>query len=226
VKVVGDSVGWTLAYFVAPVEGAEITSGALLGCAAHGADYIVDDRPRPMVGNDGFECDDAPDFWRFQVERVPTDVVLVVLGAWEVFDRQDPDLGRLDVGTPAWRTWMVEGFDHLLTQLAAGAPQVPIALTEVPCYDEPDRALGDSRAAIRNDPVRGAAVNDVIDALVARHPQRVHRLPIGEWVCRDGDPVDQRSGVRLRDDGVHFTRRGAVLTWEQWLVPRLRQLTG
>jgi peptidoglycan/LPS O-acetylase OafA/YrhL len=224
VTVVGDSVGWTLGYFLGGVDGAEVTSGALLGCAAHGADYVVDGRPRPMVGNEGFECDDAPDFWRYQVERVPPDVVLVVLGAWEVFDRQDSQRGRLEVGTPAWRLWMLEGFEHLLGQLAAGAPQAPVALTEVPCYAEPDRALGDGRAAIRNERARAAAVNDVIDQLVEDHPRRVHRLPLGEWLCRQDEPVEERGGIRLRDDGVHFTHDGAVLTWERWLLPRLRRL--
>jgi hypothetical protein len=226
VTVVGDSVGWTLAYFLGPVEGAEVTSGALLGCAAHGADYVVDGRPRPMVGNEGFECDDAPDFWRYQVERVPTDVTLVVLGAWEVFDRDDPDLGRLAVGTAAWRAWMVDGLDRLVAQLAAGAPGAPIVLTEVPCYDEPDRALGDGRAAIRNDPARAAAVNEVIDEVAARHPRRLHRLPLGDWVCDRGTAIAARDGVRLRDDGVHFTHEGAVLTWERWLVPQLERIVG
>ncbi len=226
VTVVGDSVGWTLAYFLGPVEGAEVTSGALLGCAAHGADYVIDGRARPMVGNEGFECDDAPDFWRYQVERVRTDVVVVVLGAWEVFDRADPDLGRLEVGTPAWRAWMVDGVDRLLAQLAAGAPGAPIALTEVPCYDEPNRALGDGRAAVRNDPDRAAAVNDVLDEVVARHPQRVHRLPLGEWVCQGDEAIEHREDVRLRDDGVHFTHDGAVLTWERWLVPQLERIAG
>ena len=51
----------------------------------------------------GVDCRDAPDYWRTQAETYAPDAIVVVLGAWDVFDRDDPQLGRLEVGTAEWR---------------------------------------------------------------------------------------------------------------------------
>jgi lysophospholipase L1-like esterase len=171
----------------------------------------------------GIECEDAPDFWRTEAEGYDPDVVVVVLGAWDVLDREDPELGRLEVGTERWRSWALEGLERLVAELATGVPTAQITIAEVPCYDEPDRGLGGASSE-RNDPARVEAVNDVINELIRLHPARLSLLPLDEWLCDDGEAIESRDDVHLRSDGVHFTHEGAMLTWEQWWIPRLRSL--
>jgi lysophospholipase L1-like esterase len=69
-----------------------------------------------------------------------------------------------------------------------------------------------------------AAVNEVIHELIRRHPTRLSLLTLDDWLCADGKPISSRDGVQLRDDGVHFTHEGAMLTWEQHWIPELRSL--
>lgn len=77
---------------------------------------------------------------------------------------------------------------------------------------------------MRNDPARVAAVNDVLAEVVRRHPERLTFLPLADWLCEDGKAIPERAGTRLRSDGVHFTREGATMTWNEWWLPRLRAL--
>jgi hypothetical protein len=48
-------------------------------------------------------------------------------------------------------------------------------------------------------------------------------LDIKRFLCPNGGYVDRLRGVKVRYDGVHFSKDGAKLAW-QWLGPRLRRL--
>jgi peptidoglycan/LPS O-acetylase OafA/YrhL len=222
ILVVGDSVGWTLSQWLGPVEGATVMTGSLIGCGAHPAPIRVGDRVVELEGEGGASCDGAAAFWAARVAAESPDVVVLMLGAWEVYDREDPALGRLDVGSPGWHDWMVDGLEDVAARLARQTP-ARIVIPEVPCFAEDELQLGTSAAA-RNDAGRVAAVNRAIDDLVARHPDRLARVPMRAWLCVGDAAIDERDGVELRPDGVHFDPASARLTWEQWLIPRLEDL--
>jgi peptidoglycan/LPS O-acetylase OafA/YrhL len=221
VTVVGDSVGFTLAN-ITPIRGAVIGGAALIGCGIDGADVIIEGRVTPKSSSEGQPCSDAGAVWAEAVAGADPDVVVVVMGAWEVLDRHVDGIGRLDVGTPAWREWTDASIERLARLLEDGAPSARIAFLEVPCYVEEQRDLGDPPPQ-RNDPARVAAVNDSLRRVVGHHPDRLAIVPLTAWLCDRGRAVS-RDGVALRHDGVHFTMQSARLTWNEWLLPRLHRL--
>lgn len=225
VAVVGDSTGWTLAWRNPSIDGVRITNGSLLGCGIDPAPIVLDGAPFTVEG-DPVPCGaPAEALWHDGISRAAApDVVLLTVGAWEVFDRWPEGGDRLDVGTPAWRAWLDGSLERSAALLASWAPGARIAITDVPCFDERQDWLGGPTSA-RNDPARVAAVNAVLSRFVARNPARVTTVPMASWLCPDGvTPVEEIDGVTLRPDGVHVADDGAVLLWERDLAPALRLL--
>jgi hypothetical protein len=220
VTVVGDSTGLSLGWAVEPVEGVEVFDGASLGCGLDPADMIIGDTVRHEAGHP-VPCPDALDLWRWWVVDTQPDVVVLAVGAWEVYDRRLPDGSRMDVGTAEWAAWVDAGLERVLTALAADAPQARIAVTEVPCYEERNLGLG-GPASARNDPARQAAVNEVIDAVVARHPARLVVLPWTPWLC-DTDDYARGDGVHLEPPAAHALWAGPLGAWVRDLVSTSRQ---
>src|SRR6266508_969143 len=98
-----------------------------------------------------------------------------------------------------------------------------IAMLNVPCYHQPDTGLDKSLAATRDDPSRGEWLNQVLGRFVAAHRDRMVLLDLRSFLCPGGRYVDRMDGVKVRYDGVHFSKGGAKLVW-QWLGPQLRRL--
>jgi hypothetical protein len=144
------------------------------------------------------------------------DVVVLAVGAWEVFDRELPGGGHLAVGSPEWVDWMMTGLGAVATGLTDAAPAALLAIPRVPCFDEREDWLG-GPASARNDARRVSAVNDVLERFAAL-------LPMDEWLCPGGQPVAAIDGTTLRPDGVHVADAGADLLWDRQLAPALRSL--
>jgi peptidoglycan/LPS O-acetylase OafA/YrhL len=223
VAVVGDSTGWTLAWDIEVPPGIRATNGGLLGCGLNPAAIVVAGVAKVIQG-DPVPCGaPAEALWADRVLAANADVVMLTIGAWEVFDRQPEGGPRLEVGTPAWARWVDADLHRITADLAALAPQALLALPDVPCFDERVDGLGGPTSP-RNDPDRVAAVNDILRRFAAENPARVRLLPMSEWVCPGGSPVGAIDGVTLRPDGVHTADAGAALLWERWLGPALTAL--
>jgi hypothetical protein len=222
VTVVGDSSGFTLASHAGEHGGVRIVNGAVIGCGLDPAPALVGGAPFPHNGQP-VACADSPHYAAHAAAADP-DVVLVTLGPWEVYDRRLPDGSDLEVGTDAWQAWLQESLDHFARRMAAAAPHARIAVTDVPCYAERSGWLGGPDSP-RNDPVRVAAVNEVIDDVLARYPRRLARLSIADALCPGGEAGATLGGAALRPDGVHVSGPAAPLLWERVLLPQLRALT-
>jgi peptidoglycan/LPS O-acetylase OafA/YrhL len=223
VAVVGDSTGWTLAWENPPLAGVRITNGSLLGCGIDPAPIVVADAA-VVVEGDPVPCGaPAEALWHAGITRAAPDVVLLTMGAWEVFDRWPEGGQRLDVGTPAWSTWMGASLERVTGALVQWAPQAVIAITDVPCFDEREDWLGGPTSP-RNDPARVGAVNEVLRSFAAANPDRIAVVPMASWVCPGGVPLAEVDGVTLRPDGVHVADEGAALLWERQLAPAVRAL--
>ncbi len=214
ILVVGDSVAFSLGYYFRPdlVGGAAAQTKAVLGCGVSGG--------RTFYGGNALPpnpaCDKWPEEWRSGVETFRPNVVAMVIGAWEVFDREVN--GRtLKVGTPEWSSYLAGQLEEGLGIVTAGGAR--LAMLDVPCFAQPRLGLGDGSSE-RDDPSRIAAVNGVIAAVAARHPQQVATVDLAGFLCPGGRAVEQMNGAELRGDGVHFTQAGAELAW-RWLGPQL-----
>lgn len=219
VTVVGDSMGWALGWRVEPVEGVEVVDGGVVGCGVHPAAMVINGRPQKQSGVP-VPCEDALDFWRWWVTDSDPELVVLTLGAWEVYDRVLDDGTRLRVGTERWRRWLAAELEAAATVLAEAAPHALLAVTDVPCFAERDPLLG-GPASARNDPERVAAVNEVLDELVAVHPQRVVSLRWSQWLCGPG-AFERQDGVHLTEPAAHDLWAGPLGEHVRGVVAQLR----
>jgi hypothetical protein len=221
VMVVGDSSGFTLANHAGEQAGARIVNGAVIGCGLDPAPALVGGQPFPHNGQP-VACTDSADYAAHAATADP-EIVLVTLGPWEVYDRALPGGDRLEVGTTGWHEWLRDSLDHFARRMAAAAPHAWIVVTEVPCYAEVSGWLGGPDSA-RNDPRRVAAVNGVVDEVLARYPDRLARLSLADDLCPDGRADATLGGDLLRPDGVHVSGPATPLLWDQVVLPQLRAL--
>lgn len=216
--LVGDSVAWSLGSHLEPdwVSPKVVTATrAQPGCSLAGG--------RPVVSGRLLGFDPPCERWTVQlrdaVETFEPDVVMVMFGALEVFDRRVG--GRLlEVGTDAYERHLSEELDKVLHVLTSEGS--PVALVTVPCFEQPRLDLGEV-VSEHDDQQRLASVNTVLGQVASRHLGTVSVIDVGQLLCPGGEPREELNGAKLRDDGVHFNRSGAELTW-RWLAPELLEL--
>ena len=218
VYLVGDSVGFSLGYYYPKGSVAGMTLGGDpdIGCGLARAPIVIGGSAQPVDP----KCATWPTRWREKTGRFRPDVGLLVLGGWEVLDRQ-VDGRTLRVGTADYERYLNGELQLAYDTLAASSHRV--AILNVPCYHQPETGLDASLAETRNDPARGAWMNGVLGRFVAARADRAVLLDLKTYLCPDGRYADRLHGVKLRSDGVHFTPEGAKLVW-RWLAPQLKQL--
>jgi peptidoglycan/LPS O-acetylase OafA/YrhL len=218
VYLVGDSVGFSLGYYYPQGSVAGMTLGGApdIGCGLARAPIVLGGSARPVDP----KCTTWPTRWRDKVGEFRPDVGLLVLGGWEVLDRR-VDGRDLRVGTPDYERYLHGELQLAYDTLAPSSHR--IAILNVPCYHQPETGLDASLAETRNDPARGAWMNQVLGRFVAAHADRVVLLDLKTFLCPGGRYADRLHGVKMRSDGVHFTPDGAKLVW-RWMAPQLQRL--
>jgi hypothetical protein len=217
ILVVGDSVGFSLGYHykAGMVKGATVKTAALIGCGVVRGQHVINGRLSIPNKN----CETWPARWTQAVDSFDPDITVIMVGAWEVYDRK-VDGRMLRVGTPEYERYLDSEMELALGIVAERG--APIALMNVPCYDQPNLQLGDPPSE-RNDPARVAWLNQVFQRIVARHTKRLHLIDVGSFLCPGGHDAQKMNGVQVRRDGVHFTPEGAGLVW-RWMGPQLVDL--
>jgi len=219
VYLVGDSVAFRLGYDYQPgtVPGMALETDAIIGCGVARAANVERGRVQPLPA----QCAGWPSMWRAGVARVRPDVALLVVGAWEVYDKRVGDR-TLRVGTAEYERYLDGELRLAYDTLARRSPR--IAMLNVPCYRQRQAGLG-PESAVRNDPARVAWLNQVLARFVAARRDRVVLIDLHGLLCPGGRYRDRLDGRQVRDDGVHFSPDGADLVW-RWLGPQLRRLAG
>jgi lysophospholipase L1-like esterase len=205
--VVGDSQAATLAqgvqaapgvYGLSHLPGYAVWNRAILGCPIISAPTFRFD------GNDITNKCGGAGYWQQQwpadVTQFAPDAVVVMAGAWDVFDVVQPDGSILHPGDPAWTAMYTQDVRQLFRALAAkGAAVVAV---KPPCWGESTLVGTDQQIAERMDPVRVRAV-DAAWAQASRD-EGVTLLDLDRTLCPQGtaDPA-------LRPDGAHFSGAGA-----------------
>ena len=141
------------------------------------------------------------------------DVVVVMIGAWEVLDHRVE--GRdIRFPSPEWAALVGTTLGDAAD--AAGSSGAPVVFLDVACMGgAPDNPGTTSRA----DPRRVKAVNDLIDDVASSRPD-VSVAALSDLVCPAGAAGLETNGGPVRYDGVHYTRDGAALVWP-WLFAEL-----
>jgi peptidoglycan/LPS O-acetylase OafA/YrhL len=215
VVVVGDSVGKTLVRNKPPElePTLAITSGAIEGCGL--VDGAIKTAANWQVSFSG--CGDIPARWAASVIEARADIVLVTVGAWEVFDLQRDD-GDLTFGSSQWLTYTRARLGAALDELVRTGAHV--ALLEVPCFHPVDGG-GLKALPERGELARTNLLNEMLRDAVVRDPVHVAFIAGPPALC--SDPAIA-TNLDYRWDGVHYYRPGASLVWST-ITPALLALT-
>jgi peptidoglycan/LPS O-acetylase OafA/YrhL len=208
VAIVGDSQAHSLA--VNLPDGIEstftVSDGSLDGCSVYDSGRVHS--ARAGFRNSFEMCSGWQATWSAAAEQA--EIVLVVLGAWDVFDLETGDGRRLTFGTPAWddhvRAGLQTGIDAVV---GAGAK---VALLEVPCM-RPIEADGAGVPPLpeRADDARVAHVNEVLRGVAAASSGSVTFVEGPDAWCADEAVA---TDVAMRWDGVHVYKPGAKLVYD------------
>lgn len=221
VLIVGDSVGFSIGYNFPKhrYPHAAVTGHVRIGCGTAVQDLVVNGTPQ---SSSNAECAHPFSGWGAFVRQSRAQVVLWSLGGWDVFDHViDGKIVKEE--SPAYARYFRGRLDAGLKALGG---QVQVLIPNVPCYHQPSYVVdGQDIAPTRNDPKRAAALNHILRAFAAAHPKRVHIFDVASHVCPGGKFTPRLDGVKVREDGVHYTAAGAKLFWA-WIMPTVDRLAG
>ena len=215
--IVGDSQAHALALNVPDGIDAvfpEVTNGSVDGCSVYDSGSI---QTSVTFENNFSFCQGWQDEWADAAAG--SDVALVVIGAWDVFDIDD-DGTIYGFDTPDWDARFVRNLTSGIdAMLAEGAN---VALLEVACM----RPQGVEGAGVRALPERGddarvAHVNDLL-----RQTAGSYQSPRVEFVEGPDEWCDDEAiagDLGYRWDGVHVYKPGANLIYTE-VVPDLLRL--
>jgi peptidoglycan/LPS O-acetylase OafA/YrhL len=206
--VVGDSIAFTLVQTPVPLRldpPIWLRAETTIGCGIFDGTPYSDGR----AGSDQASCAEWPVEYRMAVRETKPDLALVLLGGWEVYDREVGGT-MLRFGTPEMEQALRTRLDRARRILTADG--ATFGLLTTPCFHVEERDLGQWGEAERADPSRTVWLNQVWRRYVADHPGTV-LVDLDSITCPGGRYQEQLDGARVRTDGVHFTRRGADAVW-------------
>jgi peptidoglycan/LPS O-acetylase OafA/YrhL len=217
VLVVGDSVAYTMANgFTPEIQSASdlmVWNQTVLFCE-------LPEGPRLENGlqvEPSDTCADRSRVWRKNVEQFDPDVVVLQVGAWEIFNRK-VDGEWLGFGSGEYNAYFTDLLHDAIDTLSAEGATV--VLLSSPHFERSDAMS--AREWTQNETWRTTHLNELF-AEVADERSDTVLLPLGSWLCPDGEHCmhDLATGGLVRYDGVHFTDDGAIAA-AQWLGPQLK----
>ena len=214
VTIVGDSQAHSLAINLPTgIESTfTINDGSVEGCGVWDEGSVITERTGFSRSFDG--CAGWAGKWADAAAG--SDVTLVVLGAWDVFD-VDTDSGVVAFGTPAGDTAFLGKLRQGIDAVTAAGSKV--ALLEVPCY-RPVSAGGLTALPERGDDNRTRHLNELLHQAADADPANVVFIAGPQQYCTDENLAKD---LGHRWDGVHYYKPGAQLVWDT-IVPQLLQL--
>jgi peptidoglycan/LPS O-acetylase OafA/YrhL/lysophospholipase L1-like esterase len=211
--VMGDSVAKSLAAgLTSYLQGSplHVTDGAVLGCGVTiGGPYHYSGQLRLQ----GHHCPPWESRWRARVKATDPDVVVLLVGRWEVMDRVFQ--GRwTHIGDPAYDAYLQGQLRKAIGILQSTGARV-VVLT-APYYrrgEQPDGDLWPEDVPDRTD-----RWNALLRAAAA--PAGASVVDFGHETGPRGRYEEVVDGTQLRYDGVHL-REAGVRAVAPWLLPRL-----
>lgn len=215
VSIVGDSQAHSLAVNLpAGIEDTfAISNYSLDGCSVYDNGSVVSELS--SFSNSFGICADWKDEWA--QAGVDADVVLVVLGAWDLFDLE-LDSGSYAFASPELDQLFVTNLNEGLDRATENGAHV--ALLEVPCM-RPVSAEGAGVPPLpeRGDDGRVAHLNQLLASVAESRADTTFVAGPVEWCADEAIATD----VGYRWDGVHVYKPGANLIYET-IAPALLSL--
>jgi peptidoglycan/LPS O-acetylase OafA/YrhL len=206
VLVAGDSTMFhLLKYFPRSVYPDLTVAGPVrMGCGFMDLPYA-----RNGVIEDTDHCAGWQDEWRAKVEEVAPDVAVIGSTVWDGFDRVLPT-GTYAPGSAEFDDAFLRAFRQAVA-LAGRDGEIPVYVVGQPC-------LASRMDTVLNDGQRSAHLDSLIRTAVQSMPN-AHYIDTRSLTCSSkGIASDTESRTSLREDGVHWSQRGADVFWSQVLT--------
>ncbi|MDT7764261.1 MAG: hypothetical protein QOC63_3681 [Mycobacterium sp.] len=207
VAVFGDSVAWTLMRYLPQTPGLSFDNYTTIGCG------IARGGPYRYVGetlNQKPECDAWPSRWSQRINHDRPDVVLLVLGRWEVVDRVSEG-DWTHIGNDAYDAYLRGELKQALGILTSTGAHVVV--TTEPYNRRGERP--DGSLYPEDQPARADRWNTLLRSVIGKRAD-VTVLDLNKKLCPDGYYTNKVDGIRMRTDGVHPTPEAV-----KWLTPWL-----
>ncbi len=218
VMVVGDSVAGTLGLgfdHLSATTGLTVWNRGQLGCGLFYDGEVYEGGELTPVSS---SCN-WRDEWPGELQVFQPDVVMVLVGAWDILDRQvDGHLVRF--GSVEYDTSFLHQLDDATTLLASTGAKVVVLTT--PFFSRPELVGQTGRDWPEYDPARVDRINALYRDFLANHPGRYRMIDLNKFVSPQGKFSDELNGQVIRGDGVHFTEAGATMVVD-WLTPQLKE---
>jgi peptidoglycan/LPS O-acetylase OafA/YrhL len=213
VAVFGDSVAWTLMRYLPPTPGLSLTNYTTIGCGvARGGPY----RYAGETLNQKPECDAWPSRWSQRINHDRPDVVLLIIGRWEVVDRVNEG-DWTHIGGDAYDAYLRAELQRALDILTSTGARVVV--TTEPYNRRGERA--DGSLYPEDQPVRADRWNTLLRSVIGNRPD-VTVLDLNKKLSPDGYYTNKVDGIKMRMDGVHPTPE-AVKWLTPWLTDALKR---
>nr|WP_225952910.1 acyltransferase family protein [Mycobacterium sp. OAS707] len=213
VAVFGDSVAWTLMRYLPPTPGLSFTNYTTIGCGvARGGPY----RYAGETLNQKPECDDWPARWSQRINHDRPDVVLLIIGRWEVVDRVNEGHWT-HIGDDAYDAYLHGELTRALDILTSTGAHVVV--TTEPYNRRGERA--DGSLYPEDQPTRADRWNTLLRNVIGKRPN-VTVLDLNKKLGPDGYYTNKVDGIKMRIDGVHPTPE-AVKWLTPWLADALKR---
>jgi hypothetical protein len=213
VAVFGDSVAWTMMRYLPPTPGLSFTNYTTIGCG------IARGGPYRYVGetlNQKPECDDWPARWSQRINHDRPDVVLLIVGRWEIVDRVSEG-DWTHIGDDAYDAYLGGELQRALDILTSTGARVVV--TTEPYNRRGERA--DGSLYPEDQPKRADRWNTLLRSVIGKR-RDVTVLDLNEKLCPDGYYTNKVDGIKMRIDGVHPTPE-AVKWLTPWLTDALKR---
>jgi hypothetical protein len=158
------------------------------------------------------------------METLQPHLVLWIFGPWDSYSFV-ADGKLLQAGTREWNDHFLAGLERDLDLFTADGAK--FMLLTYPFYRPPQWSLLPNGDELEEEAQgRIETVNDLYRQFAAAHADKVMLVDMNDFVCPEGKFTDiVIDGVRLREDGGHFTEAGSLVV-ARWLVPQIVEAAG
>jgi hypothetical protein len=201
VLVAGDSTMFHLyKYFPHAIYPDVTVDGPMrVGCGFVDLPYV-----RNEVVADPQECSGWLDEWPEDVEGFAPDVAVLGSIVWDGFDRA-LSTGTFGPGSPEFDEAFVSAYRQAIDRAGRNG-EIPVYVVGQPC-------LASDIDVVLNDPQRSAHIDGLMQAAVKRMPN-ARFVDTRSMTCDGANSAsDSDSKGPLREDGVHWSQRGADVLW-------------
>ena len=209
VLLVGDSTALTLGIGLSEHERSydvQLLDGGILGCGVtfgsefqlQGVDAPMDKHCLNSAGSDAW-----PKVWKADLAKEKPNVVMVLVGRWEVANRTYKEHWT-NIENPTYAGYVRQQLEDAVQVARSGGAHV--VLMTAPCYDSGEQPNGDPWP--EDSRTRLSIYNGIVRQVAAVAPD-TSLLNFNAMACPGGHYEEYMDGVQVRQsDGVHFAFDG------------------